>query len=192
MSAATPRRSALTRKRGRPPKFGRPGRLVALTLPEDVVTWLQGIHPDPAWAIVSLFERQHDRQLRVQEHPDVELVGIGQRRALIVVAQNAFGSVPGVAAIPLGAGRAFLALKEGQRIADLELAVIDRLDQPDLSEREQQGLARLREQLRAWRREPDFACETRSILIVERGRRSAGSTMPAATPAGTKIGRGGR
>jgi hypothetical protein len=171
----------MVRKRGRPPKFGRPGRLVALTLPEDVVTWLQGIHPDPAWAIVSLCERQHDLQPRTQEHADVELVSIGQRRALIVVAQKAFGAVPGVSTIPLGAGRAFLALKEGLRIADLELAVIDRLDNPDLPDRERQGLARLREQLRECRREPGFACETRSIIIVEQ--------TPAAR---TRAGRGGR
>jgi hypothetical protein len=42
---------------GRPPKYGRPARLVPLTLPEDVLKWLGTIHPDPAWAIVNLYER---------------------------------------------------------------------------------------------------------------------------------------
>ena len=43
--------------RGRPLKFGRPARLLALTLPDDVVKGLRRIHPDPGWAIVSLYEK---------------------------------------------------------------------------------------------------------------------------------------
>ena len=45
------------KQRGRPLKFGRPARLLALTLPHDVVAALRRIHPDPAWAIVSLYEK---------------------------------------------------------------------------------------------------------------------------------------
>ena len=44
-------------KRGRPPKFGRPGRVVALTLPEEVVLGLRKVNADLAWAIVTLFEK---------------------------------------------------------------------------------------------------------------------------------------
>ena len=44
------------RKRGRPPKFGRPGQVVALTLPEEVVAGLRRIDPDVAWAVVRLYE----------------------------------------------------------------------------------------------------------------------------------------
>src|SRR5205814_914451 len=40
-------------KRGRPPKFGRPSRLVALTLPTQVIRGLRKLHPDLAWAIVA-------------------------------------------------------------------------------------------------------------------------------------------
>jgi hypothetical protein len=90
-------------KRGRPPKFGRPGKFVAMTLPEDVVDWLHTINPDPAWAIVSLFERQHDRRRPTPRAPqaDVELVGIGPRKSLIVVSHDAFRAIPGVSAIPM-------------------------------------------------------------------------------------------
>ena len=161
-------------KRGRPPKFGRPGRLVALTLPDDVVGWLHEINPDPAWAIVSLFERQHRRTpVHEGEHPDVELVGIGGRRALIVVPQEAVGALHGVAVVPLGAGRAFLALESGKGMADLELAVIDRLQyaDPKLSATERRVLGSLREHLREWRHDQTMTCSTRSILVIERARR---------------------
>jgi hypothetical protein len=164
-------------KRGRPPKFGRPGRLVALTLPEDVVDWLQTINPDPAWAIVSLFERQHDRRTRAQEAPcaDVELVSISPRRALIVVSEESFGALHGVSVIPMGAGRAFLALASGKGMADLELAVLDRLQERDVPDAERRGLTSLRDHLRAWRHDKALACTARSIIVVE------GAT-PAARP----------
>jgi hypothetical protein len=161
-------------KRGRPPKFGRPGRLVALTLPDDVVSWLHEINPDPAWSIVSLFERQH-RRPPTQEaaQADVELVGIGGRRCLIVVPQDSVGALQGVATVPLGAGRAFLALESGKGMADLELAVIDRLHyaEPKLTATERRVLASLRDHLRAWRQDKTMTCSTRSIVVIERARR---------------------
>ena len=55
-------------KRGRPPKFGRPGRLLAFTVPDDVRAWLESIHPDPGWALVSLFEGA--TASRVSAHPE--------------------------------------------------------------------------------------------------------------------------
>src|SRR5579872_5190556 len=48
-------------KRGRPPKFGRPGQFVALTLPEEVVAGLRRIDADLAWAVVRLFEKEARR-----------------------------------------------------------------------------------------------------------------------------------
>lgn len=51
------------KQRGRPLKFGRPAQLRALTLPLDVVRGLRRIHPDPGWAIVSLYERLADKVL---------------------------------------------------------------------------------------------------------------------------------
>ncbi len=49
-------RGEVGRKRGRPPKFGRPSEVVALTLPEEVVSGLRRLHPDLAWAVVTLVE----------------------------------------------------------------------------------------------------------------------------------------
>ena len=159
-------------KRGRPPKFGRPARLLAVTLPDDVVAWLQDINQDPAWAIVTLFEQQHRRSpARETSHPDVQLVEIGPRRALIVVPQSAFVSLPGVSVIPLGAGRAFLALEPGKGIAELELAVVDRLEEAGLDESEERILSSLRRHLRDWRLDKNLNFSARSIIVVERARR---------------------
>jgi hypothetical protein len=164
-------------KRGRPPKFGRPARLLAVTLPDDVVAWLQEINPDPAWAVVTLFEQQHRRvPAREPAHPDVQLVEIGHRRALIVVPQSAFVSLPGVSVVPLTAGRAFLALEPGKGIAELELAVVDRLEESGLEESEERILTSLRRHLRDWRLDKGLKFSARSIIVVERARRPATRT----------------
>jgi hypothetical protein len=143
--------------------------LLAVTLPEDVVRWLKGIHADPAWAIVTLFERSARRRHSGQPRaiPPVELAEISARRALIVVDPRAIGSVPGVSVIPVAAGRAFLAFDHGRGLADLELAVMDRLDAPVASAAERKELSVLQRQLRGWRRSGWFRFSIRSIILVE-------------------------
>jgi hypothetical protein len=56
------------------------------------------------------------------------LVGLPGRRALIVVDPAPLRNVEHVTTIPLAAGRAFLTLLPHQGVADLELAIADRLD----------------------------------------------------------------
>ena len=76
-----------SRGRGRPPKFGRPSRVVALTLPEDAIDRLRRVHRDLGWAIVKLLDHESvpastgDPDVQ----PDVELVTVADRRSLIVV-----------------------------------------------------------------------------------------------------------
>jgi hypothetical protein len=160
--------SGRRRKRGRPPKFGRAAELVALTLPRDVLAWLRTIHRDPAWAIVSLFDRSARRRPRLPSaRPATELVSAGRGRSLIVVDGGAITALPGVSLIPLSAGRSFLALSAGQGLADLELAVLDRLEQGSPGEVERRGLTELRGVLRAWRRDRRLVFRTRSIIVVE-------------------------
>jgi hypothetical protein len=156
-------------KRGRPTKFGRPSRVAALTLPDEVIRGLRKINSDLAWAIVSLFEKtphwpppaRHDHQ------PDTELVKIAGRRHLIVVNRAVFRSLPGISIVPINATHAFLALEPGRGMADLELSVIDRLDKA-ASPREQRALAALRSQLSAWRHDRSLRFHARSIIVVER------------------------
>ena len=158
-------------KRGRPSKFGRPSQVVALTLPDDVVRGLRKVDPDVGWAIVGLFEKSPSRgswQADGDTHPDVELVTIADRRSLIVVNRGVFQHLRGVSIVPLHGDRAFLALDAGRGLTDLELAVIDSLDDPQVEPREQKALQALRAHLRGWRTDKALRFHTRSIVVVER------------------------
>jgi hypothetical protein len=156
--------------RGRPPKFGRPARVVALTLPEDALQWLQSIHRDLGWAIVSLIDRTRGTTSPNQDGPraPAELVQLPGRRALIVVDPACFKGLPGVSTIPLVDGRAFLALANGQGIADLELAVADQLEASTLTAGQREVLQALKAQLRKWRKSRRLTFHSRSIIVVER------------------------
>jgi hypothetical protein len=159
----------LDRRRGRPLKFGRPSQLLTVTLPHDVVGWLKGIHHDPAWAIVSLYGRQahRGRQPRRRAVPRVELAGLTGRRALIVVDPSIYRSLPGVSVIPVAAGRAFLALDAGRGVADLELAILDRIENRRTAAPERRALETLLGEVRGWRRSRGYRFSIRSIIVVE-------------------------
>lgn len=154
-------------RRGRPPKFGRPSQVVALTLPDEVVRGLRKVHPDLAWAVVTLFEKRPATPID-EAQPDAELVAIADRRSLIVVNREVFKSLPGINIIPLTGNRAVLALEPGRGMSDLELAVLDRQEDPLVDRRERQALGRLRLQLRAWRRDRVLRFHSRAIIVVER------------------------
>lgn len=156
-------------KRGRPPKFGRPSEVVALTLPEEVVRGLRTHHPDLAWAIVTMFEKRRPAVAGTPQR-DVELVTIAGRRSLIVVNRSMFKRLPGVQIVPLSAQRAFLALDPGRGMGDLEVAVLDRLESTTIGGRERKALAGLRSALRTWRHDRTLRFETRTIIMVERVR----------------------
>jgi hypothetical protein len=171
------------RKRGRPAKFGRPARVVALTLPEDVIDRLRREHRDLGWAIVKVLDgdqvpvapRQADAQ------PDVELVTVADRRSLIVVNREVIKNLPGVNIIPLTGNRAFLAMDLDRGMSDLELAATDRLAEPTLGRRERRALAQLRAQLTVWRRDQKMRVHTCAIIVVERRSRvlSASRKLPS-------------
>jgi hypothetical protein len=158
------------KQRGRPLKFGRPAQLLALTLPLDVLDGLRRIHRDPAWAIVLLYERLANtaRHSPPKARSGVELAQLSPGRALIVVDPQLIGSVPGVSVVPVAAGRAFLAFGEGRGLADLEVAVLDRLQEGNGSAAGRKELTALHRQIRTWRRSGRLRFSTRSIIIVER------------------------
>jgi hypothetical protein len=157
-------------RRGRPTKFGRPSRAVAVTLPDDVIEALRRVHRDLGWAIVKLL--QHDaaaaKPPTVAPQPDVELVAVTERQYLIVVNYEVIRHLPGVNIVPLGGNRAFLALDVDRGMSDLELAVIDRLRHVTLDRRERQALITLRTHLGGWRGDPGLQVRTRAIIVVER------------------------
>jgi hypothetical protein len=140
---------------------------VALTLPDEVVRGLRRVHPDLAWAIVRLFEKRPPAAVEDLQ-PDAELVAIADRRSLIVVNRAVFKSLPGINIIPLTGNRAVLALEPGRGMSDLELAVIDRFEDPSTERPERQALGRLRMQLRRWRHDRVLRFHSRAIIVVER------------------------
>jgi len=173
-------RSQSKRRRGRPPKFGRPSRVVALTLPDDALEALNRVDADTGWAIVKLLERELAGEPARPRQPDVELVTIAARRSLIVVNRAVFTRLPGVSIIPLTDTRAFLALDAGRGVSDLELAVIDELADRELVDRERKALVSLRRQLAEWRHDHGLTFHTRAIIVVEETtRRSAKSVASA-------------
>ena len=164
----------LASKRGRPPKYGRPGRLLACTVPDDVREWLGTIHPDPGWALVSLFEGATDVAHPQPQRPlpAAQVALLVKRRGLIVVNRAVIPAIPGVVLIPLSKTQAFLTLDSGRGLADIELAVIDALDGA-MTPENRQALEEFRELLRAWRKDPAWRFEPRTIVLAEhRGGRS--------------------
>lgn len=155
-----------TGKRGRPLKFGRSAQLVTLTLPDDVVSWLAGIDGDLGWAVVKLHERELKTAQKRQNNL-ADLVQLPGHRALILVKPEAYQNLQGISIIPLADGRGFLALEPGKGVADLEIAVIDRLEAKSLSASERSGLQFLRQQLRTWR-QAGTEFESRSIVVAKR------------------------
>jgi hypothetical protein len=160
---------AARRPRGRPSKFGRPGHVVALTLPDDAIRALQRVDPDVGWAIVKLLDRGAKNQtMRAGTRPDVELVAVDGRQSLIVVNHAVFPSLPGVNLIPLSDSRAFMALDPGRGMSDLELAVIDRLSDRKVTPRGRRALSELRTRLMTWRHDRALEFHARAIIVVER------------------------
>ncbi len=178
--AKTPIGADSSTRRGRPPKFGRRGEVIAVTLPEEVIRGLRRINSDLGWAIVTLFEKDASAHRRETPAPHAELVTVGPRRKLIVVRRSAFGALPGVSIVPLGMDRAFLALEPGHGMADLELAVGDRLGDPVVDERERRALRQLRQLLRIWRGDSTLRFATRAIIVGEvlRGARRGARGAP--------------
>lgn len=166
-------------RRGRPPKYGSPSAIVALTLPESVVAELQTIHDDLGWAIVRLVEQRHRRgpsappvakkgrpATEPQHVAEAELVSVGADQALVVVNSAAVRSLPGVQLIPLSDSQAFLALDPGKGMADLELAVLDRLEELPEGARDRSAIEQLLGKLRRWRRDERLGFHSRAIILV--------------------------
>lgn len=169
-------------KRGRPLKFGRTSQLVTLTLPTDVIQWLESVDADLGWAVVKL----HQRMAKRTNAKRVEVAGLVQlpgNRALIVVRPEFFNSLKGVSLIPLADGRAFLALDHARGVADLELAVIDRLDLKGVAAAERDALMQVRTLLKTWRQD-GIQFESRSIIVAQSSKSAKrGRALAAIEPA---------
>jgi hypothetical protein len=157
--------------RGRPLKYGRPARLVALTLPEDTIDELRQIDADIGRAVVLLVNAVAGSREAALNRPLVTYEKVGRRRSLIVVDREAVKGVPGCELIPISEERAFLALAEGRGLPDLELAILDCLADHSVTGRQREGLEALRRALMDCRRADNVEVESRSIFVVEKSSR---------------------
>ncbi len=158
--------SRVAPRRGRPHKFGRPAELITLTLPRDVIDWLGTLDADLGWAVVKLHERSA-RAARARQPKVAELVQLPGHRSLILVQPDLFKNLKGVSIIPLADGRGFLALEANRGVADLELAVIDRLEVSSVGAAEREALSLLRLLLKQWRND-GIEFESRAIIVAKR------------------------
>jgi hypothetical protein len=149
--------------------------VVALTLPEEVLEALRTLHHDLGWAIVQLVQPiLHSGEKRPQARvpkPLAELVHLPGGRALIVVEPRVFRNLRGVSTIPLADGRAFLAFDQNGGLAELELAILDRLETLPTGLQERTQLVQVRDIMRKWRRGPGLAFRSKAIIVVEGGSR---------------------
>ena len=157
----------LAPRRGRPPKYGRPARVVALTLPEDVIAALRAIEPDLGRAIVALVAGARGDTGDELLPKVVDVARTGRREALILVDPAAVPALPRCSFIRIGPNRAFIALDPGAGLADLELCVSDRLDDSDVTREQRKALRLLRATLKRWRCDPGVTVSGRSIVILE-------------------------
>lgn len=111
-------------RRGRPLKFNRPARAVALTLPDDVVDVLRAADDDLSRAVVRLAAPLATRPAPAP----AEVARVGSGAVIIVPPDKALASVPGVELVPLIDGRALISLDNGWSVPEFELALRDRLD----------------------------------------------------------------
>ena len=162
------KRSAADRvtRRGRPSKYGRPSQVLAVTLPHEVIRTLRKVHSDLGWAIVALVEKTGLPSRLAEAPAEAELVEMGAGVCLIVVNSDILRGLPGVQMIPLSRTQAFLALEPGRGMADLELAVLDRLERLRPGSREKPAMLRFRDRLRKWRRAPHWDFHGRTVILA--------------------------
>lgn len=168
MKASTPKHSSRARadknKGGRPAKFAEPSRPITVTLPERILSRLEGIDIDRAKAIVKAV----DTALDGPGHPPLTVgeLDIGGGESLLAVADNRFlRRIPWLTLIEVAPGRHLLSLKEGATLEKLEVTLRDFLESPeDATPAELELLDVLCERLRAPRR--NRAVRPESILII--------------------------
>jgi hypothetical protein len=154
----------LQARRGRPQKFGRPSRAVTLTLPEDVISALQGVDDDLSRAVVRLTQ---PLVADVIPRPAAELAKYGQSAVIVVKQLAALARIPGVTLVPLPDGRALISLDETMSVHEFELKLRDTVDaEPALAPRERSLLTSIGEILKSARQEKHVTVHQRSIIVL--------------------------
>ena len=149
---------------GRPTKYGRPARAVTVTLPEDVIGRLSTIHSDVGVAIVNLVERNKPTQLAPVA--PAEITSFGKHAVIAVTPARALRRLKGVQLVPIGNGRALIALDPSHSVSALELQLRDALENGDAKGQERMLLEGIADILRRARGAHRRRLETRSIIVL--------------------------
>lgn len=149
---------------GRPPKFGRRGRQVTITLPEDLLERLRAQHLDLGRAIVELFEKPGV----LHSDAPVQLTEFGNGALILVPPASALRRLAGVELIPLSNGRAIIALDQPMSTSDLELTLIDALADQTFAASDRSIVTNVVDILREARTAPSVRLRQRTIIVVER------------------------
>ena len=150
---------------GRPSKYGRASRAVTLTLPEDVIVRLGAIDADLGRAIVSLAERHGKPRARLVHH--AEIAAYGNHAVIVVNPAKGLKRLPGVQLVPVGNGRALIALEPPYSVPKLELDLRDLLERGGATGLERETLEAIADILRQSRRSTRVSLEERRIIVLE-------------------------
>jgi hypothetical protein len=164
---ADARHAARAPKRGRPRKFGRPARSVALTLPLDVIATLERHDSDLSRAIVQLAATAGPDRAAARE---AELSRYGRRAVIVVSPSRTLRRIPGVELVPLPSGRALISLDRSLTAESLELRLRDLLD-AGVPEPDRAGVRQVVQVLTEARRSASVHLQARTILVLESVRR---------------------
>jgi len=153
---------------GRPKKYGRAARAVTVTLPEDVLNQLAGVHTDLGRAIVLLAERRP--RARVRPMQPAEISTYGSQGIILVHPAKSLKRLSGVQLVPLDNGRALISLDHGYSIPQLELDIRDALEESTLNRPERSVLQAIENILRQARLSHQYTANPRTIIVLQRKR----------------------
>jgi hypothetical protein len=154
---------------GRPTKYGRASRAVTVTLPEDVIARLTAIDVDLGRAIVALAERGAPKRARPTR--PAEIASYGNHAVIVVTPVKALKRLAGVQLVPVGNGRALIALDRSHSIPGLELQIGDAIERNGVNAAERRALKAVADILRRTRRSRGVSLEERMIIVLESSRR---------------------
>jgi len=164
-------RGRVRRRPGRPMKFGRPSRAITVTLPEDVIDRLSQVDVDLGRAIVSVTERNRGAPAPRSRVNGAHISSYGSHAVILVPPVKKLGRLAGVELVPVGGGRALIALDGAYRIPELELAVRDAIDHDGLGGDERETFEALAQILREARRSGGVSLAERKIIVLQAKRR---------------------
>jgi hypothetical protein len=172
--------TALGRRPGRPRKFPGPSRAVTVTLPEGTFDTLRAVDPDLSRAIVRLADRARPTR---RKRPPAQLAVFGRRAVISVRPTRTLEQRAGVDLVPLPDGRALISFDQPRTVEELELLLYDALDDPRMSEEDQQIFKAIGAILTEARRSRDVTLLRRTIIVFELPR-----SGELATPASSRKG----